>query len=110
MDLAEIKRMNLRRYAREKYGLDCNSRGYCLCPFHEERNPSFKIYLYNGVWRFADWHCPRNDPCFSGSIIDFKARMEGISVREAIHKLKEEFSDQLIEEFEKKRQTKRRGQ
>lgn len=27
-----------------KYGGDLNSAGFCLCPFHEEKTPSMKIY------------------------------------------------------------------
>jgi len=109
MDLAEIKRRNLRRYAREKYGLECNDRGYCLCPFHDERNPSFQIHLFNRVWRFTDWHLDKDDPDFSGTIIDLVARLENISIPEAIDRLKEEVFNQLQEEFRRKRQARRRG-
>ena len=101
MELKEFKRMNLRRYAKEKYGIECNRTGYAICPFTpDEKNPSFRIHLYERVWRWTDWHLNKADPNFSGTIIDLVARMENISVTAAINKLKEESSDQLIKEFE----------
>jgi len=107
MDLSQIKRMNLRRYAKEKYGIDCNRRGFALCPFHKEKSPSFQISLYKGVWRYTDWHLDKNHPHFSGTIIDLVARMENISIPEAIRKLRYEFENSIIEEFRQKRQGQR---
>jgi DNA primase len=103
MDLMQIKRVNLRRYASEKYGIECNRRGYAKCPFHPDKNPSFQISLYKEVWRFTDWHLDRGHPDFSGTIVDLVSKMEGISISEAILKLKEEFENRLIEEFIQKR-------
>jgi len=109
MSLVDIKRENLRRYAKEKYGIECNRRGYAHCPFHpDDKNPSFQIHLYEGVWRWTDWHLKSGDSDFTGTIIDLKARLENISVTEAINKLKEEFCAQRIEEFKSKRQAKRK--
>ena len=96
MELQQIKRVNLRRYAMEKYGIECNARGYALCPFHKERRPSFQIALYKGVWRFTDWHLNSRDPNFSGTIIDFVEKIENISVQDAISKLKEDFLNHII--------------
>lgn len=104
MDLSQIKRMNLRRFVKDKYQIECNRRGYALCPFHEDKNPSFQIKLFNGVWRFTDWHLDKNHPDFSGTIIDLVAKMENISIAEAISKLKDEFRNRLINEFMQKRQ------
>lgn len=104
MDLVEIKRENLRRYAQEKYGIECNRKGYALCPFHRETQPSLQITLYNGRWRWTDWHLDKNHPDFSGTIIDLVAKMENISIAEAISKLKDEFRNRLINEFMQKRQ------
>lgn len=109
MSLVDIKRENLRRYAKEKYGIECNRRGYAHCPFHpDDKNPSFQLHLYKGVWRWTDWHLKSGDSNFSGTIIDLKAKLENISVTEAINKLKEEFCAQRIEEFKSKRQAKRK--
>lgn len=106
MDLSQIKRMNLRTYIREKYGIECNRRGYALCPFHEDKVPSFQVKLYRGAWRFTDWHLNKNHADFTGTIIDLVARMENISIPEAINKLKDEFGNRLIEEFIQKRRGK----
>jgi len=87
MNLDEIKaNVNLIDYAR-KFGIDCNSKGFAICPFHvDEKNPSFEIRRYQGHWTWKDWH--DNE---TGTIVDLAARMEGISNKEAIEKLLEEF-------------------
>ncbi len=106
MILAEIKRMNLKRYVKEKYGIECNRKGYAICPFHpDEKNPSFQIHFYDGIWRWTDWHLDRDNPDFSGTIIDLVARIESLSLTDAINRLMEEFREQLIEEYKQKRRT-----
>jgi len=106
MELEEIKRQNLRTYARKKYGIDCNSRGYAICPFHpDEKKPSFQIYFYDKIWRWTDWHIEKGDPNRSGTIIDLVMRMENISLDEAISKLKKEFDEELIKEYIRKKRT-----
>jgi hypothetical protein len=106
MDLSKIKRTNLRRYLNEKYGLEFNRSGYAICPFHpDEKNPSFQVTLHNGVWRWTDWHLNKDEPGFSGTIIDFVAKKESLPVGEAIAKLQAEFSTALVEEFTRRRQT-----
>lgn len=51
-----------------------------LCPFHEDRNPSFRVSVEKGVWM-----C---DPCdCGGSVIDYVAKKKGISIKEAIEDL-----------------------
>jgi hypothetical protein len=105
MGLPQIKRENLRHFLTEKYRIEFNEKGYAICPFHPgEKNPSFQVSLYEGVWRWTDWHVSPGDPDFSGTIIDFVAKKEAISVGEAISKLQVEFSSQLVEEFTSKRQ------
>lgn len=98
MNLEQIKReVNLIEYAR-KYGIDCNSQGKAICPFHpNEKNPSFEIKKHDEIWRWYDWHLGKGDPDFSGTIIDLVARMENISEKEACQKLLKEFdSGKLI--------------
>lgn len=105
MDLSTIKRTNLRRYLHEKYGLEFNRSGYAICPFHpEEKNPSFQVSLYKGVWRWTDWHLDKEEPGFSGTIIDFVAKKESVSVSEAIAALQKESSAKLVEVFRTERQ------
>ena len=68
--------------AAKHYGLQVNRNGMCSCPFHEDRHPSMKLnrdYLY----------------CFgcgaTGDVIDFVARLFGLSSYEAAKKLAYDF-------------------
>ena len=68
--------------AAEQYGLTVSRNGMTCCPFHEDRHPSLKLnedFFY----------------CFgcgaSGDVIDFTARLFGISLRDAAKKLAEDF-------------------
>ena len=70
------------RQAAEHYGLRVLPNGMACCPFHEDRHPSLKLnedFFY----------------CFgcgaSGDVIDFTARIFGISLRDAAKKLAEDF-------------------
>ena len=70
------------RQAAETYGLRVLRNGMTCCPFHEDRHPSLKLnkdYFY----------------CFgcgaSGDVIDFTARLFGISLKDAAKKLAEDF-------------------
>lgn len=70
------------RQAAERYGLQADRSGMCRCPFHEDRHPSLKLnedYFY----------------CFgcgaSGDVIDFVARLFGLSSYEAAQKLTWDF-------------------
>lgn len=47
-----------------------------LCPFHEEKEPSFKINTQKKVFNCFGCHA-------SGNVLDFVARMENISIRKA---------------------------
>jgi len=93
MDLEQIKReVDLIDFVRAHYGIGCNSKGLALCPFHKEKNPSFEIKKFNGMWGWRDWHLSKEDPKFSGTIIDLVAQMEGLSDQKAISKLKNMFA------------------
>ena len=68
--------------AAEHYGLQVNRNGMCSCPFHEDQHPSMKLnerYFY----------------CFgcgaTGDVIDFVARLFGLSGYEAAKKLAYDF-------------------
>ena len=68
--------------AAEQYGLKVNRNGMACCPFHNDRHPSLKLnedYFY----------------CFgcgaTGDVIDFTARLFGLSSYEAAQKLIADF-------------------
>ena len=60
----------------------CVSHGMCLCPFHNEKTPSMKLY-------------EKNFHCFGcgelGDMIDFTAKIFGISSVEAVKRLDYDF-------------------
>ena len=70
------------RQAAETYGLRVLRNGMTCCPFHEDRHPSLKL---NEDYFF----------CFgcgaSGDVIDFTARLFGISLKDATEKLAADF-------------------
>ena len=70
------------KQAAEHYGLKVNRNGMACCPFHNDRHPSLKL---NEEYFF----------CFgcgaSGDVIDFTARLFGISLKDATEKLAEDF-------------------
>ena len=70
------------RQAAETYGLSVSRNGMTCCPFHEDRYPSMKL---NEDYFF----------CFgcgaSGDVIDFTARLFGISLKDAVTKLAADF-------------------
>ena len=70
------------RQAAENYGLELRRNGMTCCPFHEDAHPSLKL---NEDYFF----------CFgcgaSGDVIDFTARLFGISLKDATEKLAADF-------------------
>ena len=70
------------RQAAETYGLTLSRNGMTCCPFHEDKHPSLKL---NEDYFF----------CFgcgaSGDVIDFTARLFGISPKDATEKLAADF-------------------
>ena len=71
------------RQAAETYGLRVLPNGMTFCPFHKDRHPSLKLnedFFY----------------CFgcgaSGDVINFTARLFGISLKDAAEKLAADFS------------------
>ena len=70
------------RQAAETYGLRVLPNGMTCCPFHEDKHPSLKL---NEDYFF----------CFgcgaSGDVIDFTARLFGISPKDATEKLAADF-------------------
>ena len=70
------------RQAAETYGLTVSRNGMTCCPFHEDKHPSLKL---NEDYFF----------CFgcgaSGDVIDFTAKLFGVSLKDATEKLAADF-------------------
>ena len=78
---ARIKQTVTTRQAAERYGLPVNQSGMARCPFHEDHNPSMRVDD-----RFYCFGCGA-----SGDVIDFTARLFGISLKDAAEKLAGDF-------------------
>ena len=78
---ARIKQTVTTRQAAERYGLSVNRSGMAQCPFHEDHNPSMEVDD-----RFYCFGCHA-----SGDVIDFTARLFGISLKDAATKLAADF-------------------
>lgn len=70
------------RDAAQTYGIKVNRNGMARCPFHNDRNPSMKLYHH----RFHCFGCQAD-----GDVIDFTARLYGLSPKEAAEKLASDF-------------------
>ena len=79
---ARIKQTVTTRQAAERYGLPVNRSGMVKCPFHEDHNPSMKVDD-----RFYCFGCHA-----SGDVIDFTARLFGLSPYAAAQKLETDFA------------------
>lgn len=64
----------------QRYGFKLDRRGFMKCPFHKEKDSSFKVFPDNRGWF-----------CFGcgegGNATNFIAKLEGISTKEAYKKL-----------------------
>ena len=69
--------------AAERYGLKVERGGMCQCPFHNDRNPSMKLYEK----RFHCFGCQAD-----GDVIDFTSRFFNLSLKDAAMKLAADFS------------------
>ena len=69
----------------QHYGIETNRSNFCRCPFHQEKSASFKAYPGN-----------RGFSCFGcgahGSVIDFVMLYFGLSFKDALVKINEDFS------------------
>lgn len=77
----QLKQTVTTRHAAERYGLSVNRSGMTRCPFHEDHNPSMKVDD-----RFYCFGCHA-----TGDVIDFTAKLFGISLKDAAEKLAEDF-------------------
>ena len=85
IDLARVKREASFEHLLAHYGVRTSGSGMqrmALCPFHQDKKPSCSINLERNVFH-----------CFGcgakGSVLDFVARMENVSIREAAAHIKE---------------------
>ena len=76
-----VKQSVTTRQAAERYGLSVNRSGMVRCPFHEDHNPSMKVDD-----RFYYFGCHA-----TGDVIDFTARLFGLSPYAAAQKLEIDF-------------------
>ena len=76
-----VKQTVTTRQAAERYGLSVNRSGMTRCPFHADHNPSMKVDD-----RFYCFGCGA-----SGDVIDFTARLFGLSPYAAAKKLEIDF-------------------
>ena len=77
-----VKESVTTRQAAEYYGVQVGRNGMACCPFHDDRHPSMKVDR-----RFHCFGCQAD-----GDVIDFTARLFGLSSKEAALKLAEDFS------------------
>lgn len=76
-----VKEAVATRQAAEAYGIPVRRSGMCLCPFHNDKNPSMKVDQ-----RFHCFGCQAD-----GDVIDFTAKLFGLTVKEAAIKLAADF-------------------
>ena len=69
------------RQAAEHYGIEVNHHGMARCPFHDDRTPSMKLDT-----RYHCFGCGAD-----GDVVDFTARLFGMSPYFAAQKLAEDF-------------------
>ena len=82
MNLFEsVKDTVSKRSAAEMYGLQVDRKGFCKCPFHNDKNPSMKTDK-----RYHCFGCNAD-----GDVIDFAARLFSLSPKDAAMKLAADF-------------------
>ena len=78
-----VKGLVTTREAADHYGLKVNRNGMACCPFHKDHHPSLKLDK-----RFHCFGCGAD-----GDVVDFTARLFGMSPYFAAQKLAEDFGD-----------------
>ena len=76
-----VKQSVTTRDVAEMYGIRVNRHGMCVCPFHDDKNPSMKVDR-----RFHCFACQAD-----GDAVDFVSRLFGLPVREAAVKIADDF-------------------
>lgn len=70
--------------AAERYGLNPDRRGWCCCPFHSEKTPSFRVYP--GTGGFYCFGCGTG-----GDVVTFAERLFGLKPVDAAKRLDADF-------------------
>jgi hypothetical protein len=79
------RRICLRAFAEQHYGIKANEKGMAPCPFHRQKGLGLQFWVgRDGIDRFTDCHTGK-----SGTVIDFIMALKGCSRKEAIAYLKE---------------------
>ena len=68
----------------EKYGYSLNRQGEMLCPFHNEKTPSFTVFADDK--RFKCFGCGEQ-----GSVIDFVMKLFDLKFYDALQKINDDF-------------------
>lgn len=79
----EIRERVSSREAAEYYGLNVNSKGWALCPWHADKHPSMSFR--GSRWRC--WVCN-----ISGDAIDLVQRLYGLSPIQAVERINQDFA------------------
>ena len=85
LDLARVKREASFALILDRYGIKAlgdRAQRMALCPFHADTTPSCSIHLERNVF-----HCFGCNA--KGSVLDFVAKMENLSIRDAAARVKE---------------------
>lgn len=103
MTKEEIKQSLSMREVVERYGIRIDRKGFCCCPFHNEKTPSMKIYK-DSSYCFG---CGRSDDIFSFVMgmehCDFKTAFKNLG---GTYEKKSNYSHDLFRyRMEKKKQT-----
>lgn len=73
------------------YGLEPNRAGFVICPFHSEKTASLKAYADNT--RFKCFGCGAQ-----GDVISFVMQYDNLTYQQALIKLNNDFSLNLVDE------------
>ena len=71
------------RHALETYGVEVNRTGYALCPFHDEKTGSLKVYPHS----FYCYGCGKG-----GDVITLVRSLFDLPFRDALRKVNEDFA------------------
>ncbi len=84
MEISQIKTRLPLLAVLSRYGLRPEASGRLRCPFHDDKTPSFQVYVETNTFCCFSTNCDAG----TGDVIDFIERMERCSTHEAIVKAK----------------------
>lgn len=85
----EIKERVSVMNALSRYGFKPDGHGFLLCPFHQEKTPSFRVYDSGKRWHC--FGCGEN-----GDAIDFVRKLFGLSFQQAVIRMDDDFNLGLL--------------